>query len=59
MVAANTTKGAPGDRPEHYRKAEQLLEAAEIADGEGGGGPTGRSSWPQSTLFSLSPQAQS
>jgi hypothetical protein len=39
MVAANPTKGTPVTGPEHYRKAEQLLEAAEIADGEGGWRP--------------------
>lgn len=36
MLAANPTKGAPVTGPEHYRKAEQLLEEAEIAGSEGG-----------------------
>jgi hypothetical protein len=39
MVAANPTKGAPVTGPEHYHKAEQLLEEAEAADAEGGWRP--------------------
>jgi hypothetical protein len=38
MVAANPTKGATVTGPEHYRKAEQLLEEAE-ADAEYGWRP--------------------
>jgi hypothetical protein len=43
MVAANPTKGAPVTGPEHYRKAEQLIEVAEATeadvDAEGGWRP--------------------
>jgi hypothetical protein len=39
MVTANPTKGAPVTGPEHYRKAEQLLEASEAAGGEDGWRP--------------------
>jgi hypothetical protein len=35
MVAANPSKGAPVTGPEHYRKAEELLEEA-AADTKGG-----------------------